>query len=67
MQLLSPDHEHKADQEVIPYAEVGHEGDVERMKDTEVEEIPQRTLGTMLMELGITLRWNEAEEVFVDK
>jgi hypothetical protein len=47
-----------------------HEGDVVRMKDIEVEEVPRRTLGTMLMELGIapeTLGWNEAEEAFVDK
>lgn len=48
-----------------------HEDDVVgRMKDTEVEEVPRRTLGTMLMELGIapeTLGWNEAEEAFVDK
>ncbi len=66
----TPDHECEADQEGISYAEVGHEGDVGQMKDTEVEEIPQHTLGTMLMELGVapeTLRWNEAEEAFVDK
>lgn len=61
----------ETDQEAMSWLGTGHEDDaVMQMKDIEVEEIPHRTLGTMLMELGIapeTLGWNEAEETFVEK